>query len=181
MTPLPVIPDVRSGPMGPYEQLPCGLVTALTNLTPPPREIITRWRRTALYGASFAVMVWLLIWSGLPIYLAPFLAWATLVVNLTATSAGVDRAHREHITVWRAWRGLGDAVCIVQWIPSRQRYEFHSWAAFPRHRGLGEPVAAAIQHRPRPLWIEPATHKLREKYRSAGFVDDPSSRCMVLR
>lgn len=181
MTP-PTILDVRSGPMGSIEQLRCGLVVALTSLTPPPNEIITRWRQTAIFAASFIFMVWLLIWSGLPIYLAPFVAWAMLVFSLTAASIWADHAHRENITVWRAWRGLGGAVCFAQWIPSRQRHELHTWAAFPRHRGLGGPVVdAAIAQGPRPLWLEPATPELRVKYRSAGFVDDPASRCMILR
>ncbi len=104
--------------MGSIEQLRCGLVVALTNLTPPPNEIITRWRQTAIFAASFIFMVWLLIWSGLPIYLAPFVAWAMLVFSLTAASIWADHAHRENITVWRAWRGLGGAVCFAQWIPA---------------------------------------------------------------
>ncbi len=174
---------VRSGPVGFLELVRCSLVIALTNLTPALTELLARWRRTLIYGASIAAYtVALVAVQGVPIYIALPVAWGTFAIAVTAALVWLGLAHRRHITVWRAWRGIDGAVCMIEWNPKRQRYEAHSWAAFRRHRHLGGPVAdAAISHAPRPLWIEPALPELREMYRlSYGFADDPTSRWMYL-
>ena len=172
-------PLVRSDPIGVLELTRCCLVIALTNLTPPPAELVARRRRTLLYAVAItAYSVVLVITTRLPTYVAPLAAWATFVVAITAAMAALTARRRRDISVRRAWRGPAGAVCMIEWDPKSQRHEAYSWAAFPRHRHLGPLVAAAVMSRGRrPLWIEPALPGLREMYRSRyGFVDDPVSR-----
>ncbi len=173
---------VRSGGIGFLELVRCGVVIALTNLTPALSELVARWRRTLMCGIAIAAYGAALVALGLPIYLAPLVAWGTLAVAVTAALVGMGLARQRHLSVWRAWSGIDGAVCMIEWSPKRQRYEAHSWAAFRRHRHLGGPVAdAAISHAPRPLWIEPALQELRTMYRlSYGFADDLTSRWMYL-
>lgn len=172
---------VRSGPIGFVELLRCGAVVTLTNFTPPPHEWRSRWRRTPIYFALFGVTAWELAWLGIPYVLAPVLAAVLLVGAFTLGTAALDYRHRKDIRMWRLWDGRAGAVCVVQWNPRRQRHELHSWAAFPRRRGRGGVVArAAISEGPRPLWLDPATSRLPDHYRSYGFVDAPGTRWMNL-
>lgn len=175
--------SVRCDPIGLGELTRCSLVIALTNMTPPPRELVSRWRRTLISGAAIgAYSVVLVAGLGLPLYLGLILAWATFLFAYTYALVLLGMLRRRSTTMWRTWRGLDGAVCIIEWSPKRQRYEAHSWAAFRRHRHLGGPVAqAAISQGPRPLWIEPALPTLRTLYRARyGFVDDRDSRWMYL-
>lgn len=178
----PAAVTVRSGPIGVLELSRAGFVVAVTNLTPPVAEVVARWRRTLIYGSCLVVYSVVLARLGVPFYAAPVIAWATLILAAAGATVGVNLAHRRHIGMWRAWRGVDGAVCAIEWNPKRRRYEAHSWAAFRRHRRLGGPVAdAAIGDGPRPLWLEPALPGLRERYRRRyGFLDDSESRWMYL-
>lgn len=172
---------VRRGPLGPLENVRSAVTVVLTNLTPPPREVVDRWRRTGVYGACWVLFVVALIWFGVPWYASMPLAWLGFAVLWTGTFSAEQRRVGSDLEVWRGWSGAAGAVCSVQWNPRRQRHEIHSWAAFPRGRGLGTPVLrTAIAQAPRPLWLRPATPELRSKYRGHGFRDVPSTPWMKL-
>jgi hypothetical protein len=154
---------VRSGPVGLLELLRCRATVALTNLTPPPTELAVRWRTTLIYGAFSLGYAVALAWWGFPAVIAPIGGWVAMVLVFTAAYVGVGLVRGADQHVWRAWRGLAGAVCIVYWDAKRQRYEAHSWAAFPRHHHLGRAVGqAALDSGLRPLWLKPALPRLRD-------------------
>ena len=175
-------PPVRSDTPGALELLRCGAVVALTNLTPPPTELILRWRRTGIYGATLLLTTLALSGLGVPYYLALPVCAVLLLLSVIVAFALVTYVHRRHLRVWRRWERLGGAVCVVQWSRTRKRHELHSWAAFPRRKTLGGAVAtAALGEAQRPLWLHPATPRLGEYYREkGGFVNVPETRWMVL-
>lgn len=162
--------------------------STLTVLAVPPREIIPRWRRTVPYG-----ILWLLaavgawgVWHP-PLVLTLALGALLAVGSLVAATALFIR-FRSH-EVWRVQ--VGRDVAIVQLIEERtgflfgrrrhKRWVLHSWAAWRRGRGVGRLVAdAAVAESPRPLWLQAATPKLREKYLELGAVDAHTGVWMTL-
>ncbi|MBK8460758.1 MAG: hypothetical protein IPL43_11745 [Micropruina sp.] len=175
-------PAVRSDPPTMAERTRCALATALTNLTPPPSQWWARRAPLAAVLVTFLAGVSALaVIADLPWALAAIAAAVLIVGAHTVAFIVPDLIHRRHTTMWRAYHGHATAVCVTQWNPRRARHELHSWAAFPRGRGLGGPVArTAIAGTPRPLWLHPATASLRELYRTHGFLDHPGTSWMVL-
>jgi len=118
----------------------------------PPTELILRWRRTGTYGATLLLSTLALSGLGVPYYLALPICAVLLLLSVTVAFALVTYLHHRHLRVWRRWRRLGGAVCVVQWSRTRKRHELHSWAAFPPGKTLGGAVATAALGEAQRLW-----------------------------
>ncbi len=160
-------------------------VVALTYLALPLKEQLIRWRRSGPNFAVFLAFAWLT-----PAFLPPGASpWWGLLVAPPVFFICMVVAHAVVILkeddVWFIRDGLNGSLVLGGWtksIPAPGRgYWLHTWAAWPRHHGLGRVVGeAALTEAPRPLWILPATPELRELYARVGAVPH-GPRWMVIR